>query len=192
MPNTPEKLEVTYACGHSAMLAKSQREAINETKINAATRALCEPCLTEHKVKREGMISNSVQRTKEAAAATKLTGTKKQIEWADRIREKWLYIVKRDIPPHSLKSSFEKAQSSGALPNAIEHATTNVLAARLAAIDEVLPHNKAAWWIEFREYLESMINNPTDEAIKSEFAPLLNRKVEVGGKPATSSGCGQE
>jgi hypothetical protein len=172
--NTPENHEVTYACGHSAMRVKSQRDSSNKIAIANAARTLCEACLTEHKVKREGMISNSVQRTKEAVAATKLTGSKKQIAWADRIREKWLYVVKRDIPPHSLKSSFEKAQSSGALPDAIERATTNVLAARLAAIDEALAHSKAAWWIDFRDYLESMINNPTDEAIKSEFSVLLN------------------
>jgi hypothetical protein len=121
------------------------------------------------------MISNSVQRTKEAVAGTKLTGSKKQIEWADRIREKWLYIVKRDTSPHSLKSSLEKARSSGALPDAIERATTSVLAVRLAAIDEVLAHGNAAWWIDFREYHGSIVNKRTDEAIKSEFAVLLDR-----------------
>src|SRR5260221_8213845 len=110
--NAPEKHEVAYACGHSAMRVKSQRDAVNKIVIKAAARNLCEACLTEHKVRRADMISNSVQRVKEAVAATKLTGSKKQTEWADRIREKWLYIVKRDIPPHSLKSSFEKAQSS--------------------------------------------------------------------------------
>jgi hypothetical protein len=176
--NTPEKHEVRYACGHSAMYVKSQRESSNKIAINVAARNLCEACLTEHNVRREAMISNSVQRTKEAVAATKLTGSKKQIDWADLIREKWLLIFKCGTPPHYLKASLEKARSSGVLPDAIERATTNVLAARLAAIDEVLAHGKAAWWIEFREYLDSKVNNPTEEAIKSEFSVLLQ---QVGG-----------
>lgn len=169
--NTPEKHEVAYACGHSVMRVKSRSYSVF---IKAAARDLCEACLNAHKVKREHMISDLVQRTKEAIAATKLTGSKKQIEWADRIREKWLHIVKRDIPPHSLKSSFEKAQSRGALRDTIERVTTNVLTVRLAAIDEVLAHSKAAWWIDFRDCLDSMVNNPTDETIKSEFSVLLN------------------
>jgi hypothetical protein len=173
--NTPEKHEVTYACGHSEMRVKSQRDASNTLAIRAAARSICKTCLAEHQARREGMISNSVQRAKEAVAGTKLTGSKKQIAWAERIREKWLYIVKRDIPPHSLKSSFEKAQSSGAFPDAVEQGTTNALAVRLAAIDEVLAHSEAAWWIDFRDHLDSMVNNLTDEAIKSEFAVLLNR-----------------
>jgi hypothetical protein len=175
--NTPEKHEVWYACGHSATRVK-KRDTVNKIAINAAARKLCEACLTEQNVRREAMISNSVQRTKEAVAATKLTGSKKQIDWADLIREKWLLIFKRDTPPHSLKSSLEKVRSSGALPDAIERATTNVLAVRLAAIDEVLAHSKAAWWIEFRGYLDSKVNNPTEEAIKSEFSVLLQ---QVGG-----------
>jgi hypothetical protein len=173
--NTPEKHEVTYACGHSETRVKSRSDALNAIRISAAARSLCKACLAEHQARREGMISNSVQRTKEAVAGTKLTGSKKQIEWADRIREKWLYIVKRDIPPHSLKSSFEKAQSIGASPDAVERGITNVLAVRLEAIDEVLAHSKAGWWIDFRDYLDSMINNPTNEAIKAEFAVLLNK-----------------
>ncbi|WP_027576743.1 hypothetical protein [Bradyrhizobium sp. WSM1743] len=120
------------------------------------------------------MISNSVQRTKEAAAATKLTGTRKQIEWAERIREKWLFIVKREIPTHLL-SNLEKARIGAVSPEAIEQAITTVLAARLAAIDGVVAHCKAAWWIDFRSYLEAMVNQPTDAAIKSECSVLLNR-----------------
>ena len=174
--DTPEKHEVRYACGHSAMRVNTQKDSVRKLVINSATRKLCETCLTEHKVRREAMISNSVQRTEEAVAATKLTGSKKQIDWADLIREKWLLVLRRDTPPHPLKSSLEKARSSGALPDVIERATTNVLAARLAAIDEVLAHSKAAWWIEFRGYLDSKVNNATEEAIKSEFLQ------QVGGR----------
>jgi hypothetical protein len=171
--DTPAKHEVRYACGHSEVRVKSQNDAVNKIVINAAARNLCKACLTEHSVKREAMISNSVQRTQDAVAATKLTGSTKQIERADRIREKWLLIFKRDTPAHSLESSIEKARSSGALPGAIEHATTNVLAVRLAAIDEVLTHSKAAWWIDFQSYLDFQVNKLTEEAIKTEFSVLL-------------------
>jgi len=121
------------------------------------------------------MISSSSQRTKGAVTATELTGSKKQIDWADRIREKWLLIFKRDTPPHYFNSNLEKARSINVLPDAIEQAITNVLAVRLTAIDEVLAHGKAAWWIDFREYLDPMVNKATEEAIKSEFSVLLHQ-----------------
>ncbi|WP_407117262.1 hypothetical protein [Bradyrhizobium sp. LMG 9283] len=167
------EIQVTYACGHQESI-KSQRDFINEMRTRAARRTLCEVCLGAHRAKRDCMISNSVQRTKEAAAATKLTGTRKQIEWAERIREKWLFIVKREIPTHLL-SNLEKARIGAVSPEAIEQATTTVLAARLAAIDGVVAHCKAAWWIDFQSYLEAMVNQPTDAAIKSECSVLLNR-----------------
>lgn len=171
--NIPQ-MQVTHACGHSAMRVKSQHDSSNELKIRAARGTLCEACLTAHKTKRDCMISNSVERTKEAAAATKLIGSKKQIEWASRIREKWLYIVKRELPAHVL-FSFEKVRAADVSPEAIEQAATAVLAGRLAAIDEVVTHSQAAWWIEFRDYLESIVNQPTDAAIKCECSALLNR-----------------
>jgi hypothetical protein len=167
--DTPEKHEIAYACGHFEIRVKSKRDISNAFAIRAAARRVCETCLARHKAMRVDMISNSAQRTKEALLGTTLTGSKKQIDWAARIREKWLYIVKRDIPSRLLNSIFEKAQSSSVSPDAVEQCTTNVLAVRLTAIDEVLAHGNAAWWIDFRDYLDSMVNNPTDEAIRSEF-----------------------
>ena len=171
--NTPQT-QVTHACGHSAMRVKSQHDTLMEIRIRTARRTLCEACLTAHKAKRDCMVSNSVQRTKEAAAATKLIGSKKQIEWASRIREKWLYIVKRELPTQVL-FSFDKVRGADVSPEAIEQAATTVLAVRLAAIDDVVTHSQAAWWIDFRDHLESMVNRLTDVAIKSECSALLNK-----------------
>ena len=56
----------------------------------------------------------------------------------------------------------------------MQQAITNVLAARLTAIDEVVARDKAAWWIDFREDLDRRINKKTDDAISAEFSSLLD------------------
>jgi hypothetical protein len=172
--NTPAS-EVMCACGHSEMHVKSPRDAINEIFIKNAARRICKACLAVHEAKRKSMISNSVQRAKQAVIRSKLTGSEKQIKWAVDIREKWLlHIVKRDIP-YSLKPISETAKSNGAFPDAVEQATTSVLVARLAAIDEVLAHTESTWWINSWKHglLDWIVNSRTDEAIKSELAVLL-------------------
>jgi hypothetical protein len=168
--------EIIYACGHSEMHVKSQRSAVNAIFVRNAARKVCKTCMAEHEARRKGMISNSIQRTKEAVADRKLTGTEKQIKWGDEIRENWLDNIKRQITPHYLQSIFEKTQSSGASPDAVERSKTNVLAVRLAAIDEMLTHGEAGWWIKSfkNQHLDLLISSRTDEAIKAEFTTMSN------------------
>jgi hypothetical protein len=88
-----EKHEVTYACGHSETRVKSRSDTSNAMHIRAAARSLCKACLAEHQARREGMISNSVQRTKEAVAGKKLTCVYRQLKRGrsgDEVRPAWL------------------------------------------------------------------------------------------------------
>ena len=87
--DTPEKHEIAYACGHFEIRVKSKRDISNAFALRAADAASAR-LLASHKAMRVDMISNSAQRTKEALLGTTLTGSKKQIDWAARIREKWL------------------------------------------------------------------------------------------------------
>jgi hypothetical protein len=178
--NSFETLEVKYACGHSEVRARSQSNAVNEIVIKRAARMLCNDCLAEHQAERKRMIADSVQRNNVAAGSIRMTGSKKQIEWAERIRERWLDVVTRDIPPLSIKPSVDKADFGMSKPAkgavAVQQAITNVLAARLAAIDEVVARDKAAWWIDFREDLDRRINKKTDDAISAEFSSLLDNQ----------------
>jgi hypothetical protein len=169
--NTLEKQKLTFACGHFEMHVKVQRDAINAGRIKSAERRICTACLAEHEARRDVMISKSVQRTEEGIARTKLTGSKKQIKWAVSIRAHWLKSAERNIPPYPLRLCFEEAQASGAAPETVQRVITNVLTARLAAIDELLAHSEASWWIDSRR-LDLKIDNLTHEAIKSEFADL--------------------
>lgn len=128
MHENAEKHEISYGCGHSVLRVRSRSHAQDALAVNAAARRLCTACLAEHDEMRKGMISSSVQRNREAIARTKMSGSKKQIEWAGRIREKWLYTVKRTMPEHSL-SQFSNARCGGISPEAVEQAITNVLSA---------------------------------------------------------------
>jgi hypothetical protein len=80
--NSLEKHEVKYACGHFEVRAKSSSNSVNELVVNRAVRSLCNDCLAEHQAERKRMIAESIQRNSEAARSIKLTGTRKQIEWA--------------------------------------------------------------------------------------------------------------
>jgi hypothetical protein len=172
--NSSDKLEVKYACGHAELRAKT-RDSVNKLVTQRAARMLCGVCLADYDAKRKRLIKDSIRCADEASKSVKLIGSRKQIEWAERIRERWLFDLQRDIPPLSLRPSVEKAiygASGKEQPFAVQQAITSVLEVRLKAIEEVLGHSQAAWWLDWRDRLNERINKITDDAIRSEFQLL--------------------
>jgi hypothetical protein len=120
--------------------------------IRRGARKLCDVCASVWDANRQAMIAEAMQRAK-TASELKLSGSKKQIEWADRIRERWLFNVQWDVSSHLIGTNVERATEAVSTQKqaiAVQQACTNVLALRLAAIDEVLSHAVAAWWIDWR------------------------------------------
>jgi hypothetical protein len=172
--NVTNTFEVKFACEHTTERRCTRRWS-DEIFIRRGARKLCDVCASVWDAKRQAMIAEAVPRAK-TASELKLSGSKKQIEWADRIRERWLFNVQWDVSSHLMGTNVERATESVSTQKqaiAVQQACTNVLALRLAAIDEVLSHAVAAWWIDWRFQLNDRVNRATDAAIQSQFEPLL-------------------
>jgi hypothetical protein len=177
--NSSDKVEVKLACGHTKERHK-KGNSFDKLAATSAARKLCDACTANFEAKRERMIADSIRRAYEACKSIKLTGSKKQVARAERIRERWLFELQCEIPPFSLGPSVERASThvlgkEQAL--AVQQAITGVLASRLKAIDEVLAHGEAAWWIDWRDQLSARINKTTDAAIRSPFELLLESRI---------------
>lgn len=168
-------LEVRFACGHVEE-RRRRSPAGDDLALRSASRKLCVMCASAHGAERERMIVESILSGKEGLQV-ELAGSRKQINWAVEIRERWQSTIRRELPS-DIQKRIEKARGlvSGQAVLALEQASTNVLAARLAAIADVLAHTKAAYWIEGRDgVFDYKIARATEDALRRELANLLTR-----------------
>jgi hypothetical protein len=175
--NSSDKFEIKFACGH-AELRVTKRDSFNKIAIQRAARMLCCACLADYDAKRKRLIEDSIRRANEASKSVKLTGSRKQIEWAERIRDRWLFDLQRDIPQTPSVENAIYIASGNEQAFAVQQAITSVLEVRLKAIEEVLDHGQAAWWIDWRYQLNERINKITNNAMRSEL-----RLLSIGQMP---------
>lgn len=162
-----EELKVTHACSHTGIVSGRYRDL----RIRRAAGTLCSACIKQHVEERTSMIAASSTRSHEIVSATRLTGSVRQIEWAERIRSAWRdHAFGRGMLARSVFSNAEDRVH----PEEIERAVTNVLAARIVATERVLAKMRAAEWIDQSKHqiLEEPIRQAADEAQNIEMVRL--------------------
>lgn len=117
--------EITYQCGHTGTIYSYGARKYNESYLNYLAQEVCASCKIEKENKKAAEISEDMK-------LPQLTGTEKQVNWANTIR---LKIVKGfpnrvAVELHSLIIPFDKKE----LKKAFEYVKTNI--------------TKASFWIE--------------------------------------------
>lgn len=176
---TTETCEATYACGHTKLRSKSRSNSMHLVFIKAAAERLCDACVKKHEDARISMLEAAEERSKTIVAETKLRGSPKQIEWAESIRAGWrasfFRFSCRDVP--LMKTTRESIMKKvvNASPEALEEAITNVLAERLAGLEESLTESRSRFWIDDRTYhyhFNTIVTEREKAAIKSAITLL--------------------
>lgn len=130
------KCTVTYSCGHQGQVEVFGSSKDRESKLNwYKNKAVCPAC---YKAQKE----SETAKTSEGLA--QLTGTEKQVKWANDLRAEFISKVKAGIP------ATEDGQKA--------------LALLMEAVNE---KTEAKWWIDNRSNLKGAINQVYMEKVKA-------------------------
>lgn len=91
------KYSVTYACGHTKTVQLYGKNSERERKIAWMETIICPDC---YKAKLEAEREAENEKSKEAAVQRglcELSGSPKQIAWANTIREKWFTAAEEEM-----------------------------------------------------------------------------------------------
>jgi|GEM_PF-287588 len=117
----------------------------------------CDECREKQFKERCRKENEAAAATNEAAGLPALTGSEKQIAWAETIRSKILENVK--IPTEAeFEERLKKLEESGNLERAMEEARRagfddahHAFACQVAGVKQVMAETSAHWWIENRD-----------------------------------------
>jgi hypothetical protein len=138
------KYNILRKCGHEEAVEIYGPVKDRDWKAAREAKKLCSACYRAEQIRK-------AQEASQAAGLPELTGTPKQVAWAEQIRAR----VIQDLAP--LKEMLEKAVAAGN-----ENAPTG-----LRIIDSVLGRTEAREWIETRDihYSAEWLVNETKKAL---------------------------
>ena len=142
------KYDVTYSCGHSETVQLYGPTRDRQRKIEWMERdGLCPECFKAHK---EAKQAEKEAKAVEGLELVALTGSEKQIKWADSLRAQTLADVRRRV---------ENVRASKG-----DTVADNVLAASTSAMNR---YPDAKFWIDNRDNLLTALGAAyREEAIK--------------------------
>ena len=82
------KYDVTYACGHSGTIQLYGPTSQREKQLEIAALRLCPECYRKKKEAERAAINKEAEKKSEAEGLPELTGSEKQVAWANTIRLK--------------------------------------------------------------------------------------------------------
>jgi hypothetical protein len=123
---------VTYSCGHSGSVSLFGPHKERERKLEwLASAGLCPECLAKEREAEKQAELKRIADNADEYGLPQIIGSEKQVAWALKIRDKFM-------KQPAVRIQNEKAQKG-------------LLVFLNSAIDGVLAHEKAHWWIENRE-----------------------------------------
>jgi len=139
------KYSITRSCGHNETVNICGTNAHGERERQAEyeARKLCYECYKSKQAEERKQAATAGAQQAQAENLPELTGSEKQIAWANQIRGKVLA---------ELAELKQQAAAAGNDWDGAEAATVRGL------VDQILAHTAASWWIDNRnETLRSLI-----------------------------------
>lgn len=155
------KYDVTYSCGHTGVVVLFGPTRDREWKLRRETEKLCAEC---YQKKREEDRQREIRETAEAnkaAGLPPLTGTEKQIIWAEAIRKEAIKFIETKIIP-IMNEKFE-ARAPGMKEKTLK------------AYESFKTRSDAAWWIDNRGKFDY---GPLEELIETEIKQIEQAEAE--------------
>jgi len=142
------KYDVTYSCGHSETVQLYGPTRERERKIEWMERSgFCPDC---YKAKKDAERVKTETAAKEGIDLVALTGSEKQIKWADSIRAGFLSNIKKQV---------ESARTHGLADEATITKTVDAVTATVNRYPE------AKFWIESRDNVEVALDKTYQEEL---------------------------
>lgn len=147
------KYDVTYSCGHEGTIQLFGPTSQREKQLEIAALRLCPECYRKKKEAERAEINKEAERKSEAEGLPELTGSEKQVAWANTLR---LQKMK------ALDEWIEEIQSEGKLGGIIRSADGEKYkspVAEMLAGEKFLLENmtEARFWIDNRFSMPSEI-----------------------------------
>lgn len=137
--------EVNYSCGHKGEVQIYGKSAERENKIKwYETKAVCPECYAaQKKAEREAELEAA-----KSAGYPELTGTEKQIAWAESIRHKFMKYADIFFDEFLTDVNNEKPEDTEKATEYAENVKSYILN----------NYTKASWWIDQRNTSDKLIS----------------------------------
>ena len=159
------KYEITFSCGHTETIQLVGKISERERKIEYfKNHGLCSECLeAERKRQFEEQNRKAAEEAKELGLP-ELTGTEKQVAWANTLRKQWIEKVESEIRTWITDDESRDEEVRKALKRVVEEHLINTVDAR--------------WWIDNRN---ASIHRFLEEAEKKYLeTPQMQVPKEIG------------
>lgn len=158
--------EGTYSCGHEGRTQiygpVKNRQWIADNRFSN----MCPDCWEKHLIEERKRKNEEAKKEAEKMELPKLTGSEKQVAWANTIRLEIIKNVEKDLEKHSDIIIFKKEKSNKKL-DMINDALNYLLKNR----------TKASWFIKNRyKYLDTLLEEAYDEMPTEE--EIIEQKLE--------------
>lgn len=163
------KYDIEFSCGHTETRDIIGRVRDRESKAEWMAQGLCSECYeTEKKRQFEEENQKAAEEAKEYGLP-ELTGTEKQVAWANTLRQKWITEAEGYFERHM------KLRSKGR-----EEEATKEITAMAEAMDAHLTSTSSArWWIDNREKsARNFLLDALEAAEKEQTTPPVPAEVE--------------
>lgn len=165
----------THACGHEGRINVVGPTKDRQWKVDRHFEKLCPECW---EIEKQRKFDEENQKATEAAAEMELpvlTGSEKQVSWANTLRQKWIDIAEKYV--ENAKTNIERFKKNNPQHAAeVEKTLANVI----MAIDHILrSKTQARKWIDGRDdNASSEIIEVAEKIEKTEAAPVVPDTVK--------------
>lgn len=170
------KHTVTHSCGHDQEHQVYGPGRDRERKLNWLETTLCTDCWKSQQDANREAGNVAAAAANQLAGLIPLTGSEKQIAWAESIRSAICAVLRaaeRDLDTTDL-SEVAREEVGGAVA---------------LVVDEICGQAEAKWWIEKGQYLDILATNPArhvdharnwiaDQIHERGLAPTAEREAE--------------
>jgi hypothetical protein len=183
------KYQITHACGHSATLQLFGKSSDRKWRIEKAEQDICSDCWKEKQIEADKQAAEQ----NAAIGLPALTGTEKQILWAEKIRADKLALLDK-IPGmaayevdaywtwHHLRDFISKTEEKAVAAQCENKSDLFKVAIQLPVLQKGLAllkaQTKASWWIDNRDTKLSAILAELLRSMPIE-QPAENKPLEI-------------
>lgn len=160
------KYEIVRSCGHTETIQIYGKHAERQGKADREADRLCAGCYAARQAAQRAAENAAAAAAAQAAGLPTLTGSDRQIAWAESIRQISVDGVAAFMA--RLDAAMERAQAAGReVPNA-----TAIRAAAESISAELLALQEARYWIDNRSHLgdKSAFGAWIEQAIRARLA----------------------
>ena len=129
------KYAITYSCGHAGTTNIAGPQKYRAAKLARQAEGLCPDCYAEQRATERARAAQEAATKNAEAGLPPLTGTPKQIAWAEQIRQR--------LQP-------EIAQLQQDLDAVRDSAPADKVQSLDRAITRIIHETQASWWIDHR------------------------------------------